>query len=678
MNKVIVLDPGHGGNATVGSSLHNQGVSATGVLEKTMTLDFALIIRNALLARSKEITVVLTRETDINLSLAARAGVAAAKNADLFVSIHFNAAAGGRGVESWIRGTKRGSLGFAADRAFARRVQDAVLKAWGTYTHATRDLEVKNDDARELGLGVLKPAWLGNVAGRSSLCRACLVLLEFMSDPEVDRLLNTGDNVQGVRKKIAGSLADALLEELGISFSVPAEPATPIVEPSVPVPGPKVDRHEENLKERSGEVPSLARYLVQFFKGDYHQRQESANAQKCVAYVEQHFNSGRASDGYSAAVTARNASAKSMEWGRAYAKAIAREFNCKVGGDDGIAVGGFGGRGNENLCYTNMPAILLEPLFASDPVQAALIRSDSGQERLARVLVATIRQFFPEGGLIAFSVGHKYKTSHPEDRGTEVVGGGLEADFAELVLQKAEKLLTARMEDDAGQLRSDSPQRRPDKLETLPDANAEPAVQGAKAVRNFSACKREVSNRGIAPEAFLNELVDWGLEAPDEIFAPSDRHDIYTNVSAELGPCEGILHRKAVMLEVLRVLGGFESSWKWDEGRDTTNAKSNTAETEEAGLFQISADAMNFDRSLKDLLSKHSRDGKTDAKTFKVTTKNDHAFAIEFAARLLRFTVQHNGPVKDRKINEWLHKDAVEELKGFLAHSPATSPQLTA
>jgi hypothetical protein len=436
-------------------------------------------------------------------------------------------------------------------------------------------------------------------------------------------------------------------------------------------------RHEENLKERSG-IPGLAGYVVQFFKGDYQERQESANAEKCVAYVEQHFNSGRESDGYSAVVTAQNASEKSKEWGRAYAKAIAREFDCEVGGDDGIAVGGFGGRGDENLSHTNMPAILLEPLFASDPVQAAFIRSDSGQERLARVLVATIRQFFPEGGLIAFSVGHKYKTSQPEDRGTAVVGGGFEADFAELVLKKAEKLLTARMEDDSDRFRSDIPQRRANKLETLPDANAGPAVHGAEAVRNFSACKRKVSDRGCPPNTFLNELVDWGLEAPDEIFAPSDRHDIYTNVFAKLGPWDGILHRKAVMLEVLRVLGGFESSWKWDEGRDTTNSKSNTAETEEAGLFQISADAMNFDRSLKDLLSKHNREGKTDAQTFNVTTKGNHAFAIEFAARLLRFTVNHNGPVKRKEINDFLQRDAVEELKGFLAHSAATSPQLTA
>ena len=90
-----------------------------------------------------------------------------------------------------------------------------------------------------------------------------------------------------------------------------------------------------------------------------------------------------------------------------------------------------------------MPAILLEPLFASNPRHAEIIRSEVGQKRLARVLVASIQRFFPNGGLIAFSVGHKYKDSSPSDRGDAVVGGGTEADFAEQVLLKAKAMLEA-------------------------------------------------------------------------------------------------------------------------------------------------------------------------------------------------------------------------------------------
>jgi hypothetical protein len=113
----------------------------------------------------------------------------------------------------------------------------------------------------------------------------------------------------------------------------------------------------------------------------------------------------------------------------------------ELGGDHGIKVGGYDGRGDDNLRHTDMPAILLEPLFVSNPAHAAIVRSEDGQMRMAQVLVDSIKKFFPTGGLIAFSVGHKYKTSNPADRGAAVVGGGSEAEFAEKVLLKAETML---------------------------------------------------------------------------------------------------------------------------------------------------------------------------------------------------------------------------------------------
>ncbi|BCG47975.1 Cell wall hydrolase/autolysin [Citrifermentans bremense] len=184
-------------------------------------------------------------------------------------------------------------------------------------------------------------------------------------------------------------------------------------------------------------------YKVKFYRGDYIERQRQANSDNCVAYVEQHFNSYTGTDDYSVVVTGSNASPTSKNWGRWYAAAVAREFNSHVGGDNGIKVGGYDGRGDGNLRYTKMPAILLEPLFASNPHQAELIRSESGQERLARILCESIQRFFQDGGTIGFSVGHKYKTSNPSDRGVPLVGGGLEADFAEKVLIKAKEMLEA-------------------------------------------------------------------------------------------------------------------------------------------------------------------------------------------------------------------------------------------
>ena len=184
--------------------------------------------------------------------------------------------------------------------------------------------------------------------------------------------------------------------------------------------------------------------------------------------------------------------------------------------------------------------------------------------------------------------------------------------------------------------------------------------------RQFVACKKKVFNRGKPPDSFLNELIDWAVQAPDVVFARNNLHDVYTNVRAELGPFSDLLHRKAVMLEVLRVLGGFESSWDFNEGRDITNPTSNTPCTEEAGIFQCSGNAMEIHASLTQLL-REAADGASDCETFILVTKQDHNFAFEFCARLLRFTVNHHGPVKRKEINAFLRRDAVEEFQRFLA-----------
>jgi hypothetical protein len=183
--------------------------------------------------------------------------------------------------------------------------------------------------------------------------------------------------------------------------------------------------------------------------------------------------------------------------------------------------------------------------------------------------------------------------------------------------------------------------------------------------RNFVACREKVLNRGFPPVAFLNELVDWGISAPGEIFSKNDRLDVYSLVQERLGPWENDLHRRAVMLEVLRVLGGFESSWDWNAGRDVTNRHSKTACTEEAGIFQCSGDSMEFDASLKNLL--RTVTGATDCDMFRTTTKANQTFAIEYCARLLRFTVNHHGPLKHKHALPWLRKDAVAELATFIS-----------
>lgn len=82
----VVIDPGHGG--------HDPGaVSADKkTYEKTITLDISKRLAARIQESYPDVKVVLTRTTDEFISLAARAEKANKVNANLFISIHINAA----------------------------------------------------------------------------------------------------------------------------------------------------------------------------------------------------------------------------------------------------------------------------------------------------------------------------------------------------------------------------------------------------------------------------------------------------------------------------------------------------------------------------------------------------------------------------------------------------------
>ncbi len=80
----VALDPGHGGRDP-------GAVGPGGTMEKDITLAIAKRVREHL-RRSSDLTVVLTREDDVFVPLEARVALANAREADLFVSIHLNAA----------------------------------------------------------------------------------------------------------------------------------------------------------------------------------------------------------------------------------------------------------------------------------------------------------------------------------------------------------------------------------------------------------------------------------------------------------------------------------------------------------------------------------------------------------------------------------------------------------
>lgn len=189
----------------------------------------------------------------------------------------------------------------------------------------------------------------------------------------------------------------------------------------------------------------MTQYRVNIYYGDYRERQAAANRDKAALYLEQHINSSaQQSPDYGLAVIATNGSQRSYEIAHWYAKEAGTRFD--VGGPDDADVGygdgvRKGGDGNDNLYYTDMPAVLLEPWFASNPEQSKLMNSPKGIEMAARLLEGTVRRFAEPGALIAFSVGHLGKRSNPDDRGAVIYNGGTEADWSQSVMTRAAALL---------------------------------------------------------------------------------------------------------------------------------------------------------------------------------------------------------------------------------------------
>ena len=183
--KTLVLDPGHGGTTATGGSTPNRGIAANGLFEKDVALDLARRVRERL---RTDFTVVLTRESDVNVALAQRAAASRRVAADLFVSIHFSGTPGTQPSTSDVVTTSEPS---AASTALAR----SVLRHVGEVTGAQ---------------GVLLEARLGQLAGdrHDPKTAACLVEVASMDDPiQAERLVD-----DGYRDRLAEALARSIRE----------------------------------------------------------------------------------------------------------------------------------------------------------------------------------------------------------------------------------------------------------------------------------------------------------------------------------------------------------------------------------------------------------------------------------------------------------------------------------
>jgi len=212
----IVIDAGHGGT--------DPGAKANGVEEAELVLDIALRVEK-LLKQQPGMEVILTRRTDVFIPLEERTAIANREGADLFLSIHANAArrATAKGVETYFlnfatnpeaeavaareNATSGKSMGnlpklvqqitlntkVKESREFAQMVQTSMIRSLRAQNKTVTDLGVKQAPFVVL-IGAEMPSVLAEISFVTNKAEASLLKND------------------AYKQRIAQALADAVLK----------------------------------------------------------------------------------------------------------------------------------------------------------------------------------------------------------------------------------------------------------------------------------------------------------------------------------------------------------------------------------------------------------------------------------------------------------------------------------
>jgi N-acetylmuramoyl-L-alanine amidase len=227
---VIVIDPGHGG--------HDPGAVGQGLREKDVCLDVAKRMAAAL-NKKPGLRAVVTRQDDRFVSLGERMRRAEREGADVFISIHVNAAPTTRasGAEVFFL-----SIGAATDRAAAELArleneadpdfvveEDEALKGLPFVVDLRQsDTMMRSSRLAEVVLDILTSRGLAEPRGvkqagfavlKSFQVTSILVEVGFISSPSERKKLKSADH----RRKLAEALAEGV-ERYFAKFAPAAAP----------------------------------------------------------------------------------------------------------------------------------------------------------------------------------------------------------------------------------------------------------------------------------------------------------------------------------------------------------------------------------------------------------------------------------------------------------------------
>lgn len=271
----LVIDAGHGGG--------DYGAPGAISQEKDLTLKYALAFGRIIERNCPDVKVFYTRTTDVFVPLAERADIANRKKADLFVSVHINALAGGKqghGYQTYTlgRSLRNGnSQGIEQNLEVAKRENSVIFmekdykKTYGGMDQNSAESDIVyefiQDQNREHSTELAKnlqncvcaatgrqngEAHQDNLAVlRLTSMPGCLMELGFISTPDEEAYLNSDVAVEAYSRGFYNAIMK-YRSKYDSNLSVPykAIPDTPDIPQIVPDSYKK-----ETIKKEKTEAP---------------------------------------------------------------------------------------------------------------------------------------------------------------------------------------------------------------------------------------------------------------------------------------------------------------------------------------------------------------------------------------------------------------------------------------
>jgi TonB-dependent SusC/RagA subfamily outer membrane receptor len=201
----VVLDAGHGGKDA-------GGFGKDGVLEKDMAL--AIVQKIKELNSNENLSIILTRETDVYLSPPERVAFAKAQNADLFVSIHLDSAPASErenknGMTVWVAKDE------SANASASRQLASAVIGSFkNNYGLAVPD----NPMQRKVGIWVLQ----------ANECPSVLIEAGYISNSKDASYLRTDAAKEAIARNLLAAINNYAAQKL-VTATAPADTLPEVV-----------------------------------------------------------------------------------------------------------------------------------------------------------------------------------------------------------------------------------------------------------------------------------------------------------------------------------------------------------------------------------------------------------------------------------------------------------------